>query len=254
MITSVKGVALRFFWRNKTISALSILCVCLSVFLIITMFLFVYNTKAAQMLEQTKPEISIQLRYIEILSVLLLAITVLIIQSNFQIFVYKYKKQLALMRSIGAKQSDLFKILFIQITTINGTGALAGYLLSALGNKIWFPLVIKVLDAPTSTTPFNHGVALGVMVSSFVIIQVLILIPLRKASRILPLKLMQSNEINTFRNPKYKERMGGSFLQVQSSFCCLDLSWQRMKIQERYSSCCSFYFSLLVRYCFCQST
>lgn len=212
MITSVKGVALRFFWRNKTISALSILSVCLSVFLIITMFLFVYNTKADLMLEQTKSEISIQLRYIAILSVLLLAITVLIIQSNFQIFVYKYKKQLALMRSIGAKQSDLFKILFIQITTINGTGSLAGYLLSVLGNKIWFPIVIKVLDAPTNVSSFNHLVALSVMVSSFVIIQVLILIPLRKASRILPLKLMQNNELNTFRNPKNKERMGRIFL------------------------------------------
>ena len=39
--------------------------------------------------------------------------------SNFEVFLYKYKSQFAIMRSMGATTKQMFKVIFIQCSVIN---------------------------------------------------------------------------------------------------------------------------------------
>ncbi|WP_255256470.1 ABC transporter permease [Bacillus cereus] len=61
-----------------------------------------------------------------ILSVLMLVVTSLMIISNFELFLYKYKNQISIMRSIGATTKQIFKVVLFQCSLINIIGTILG--------------------------------------------------------------------------------------------------------------------------------
>lgn len=132
--------------------------------------------------------------YITLLSLLVVFITALLIISNFQTYLYKYKQQFAIMRSMGAMTHDLFKIIFIQCSIINLFGGTLGYTAAFIAIKysqIWFE---QLFNIPVEALIFNNSLALIVLVLSVAILELFMLIPAYRGSRILPLKMMQSNE------------------------------------------------------------
>lgn len=132
--------------------------------------------------------------YITLLSLLVVFITALLIISNFQTYLYKYKQQFAIMRSMGAVTHDLFKIIFIQCSIINLLGGTLGYIAAFIAinySQIWFE---QLFNISVEALIFNNSLALIVLVISIAILELFMLIPAYRGSRILPLKMMQSNE------------------------------------------------------------
>src|SRR5690625_2698390 len=121
MIKSSVGMAARFLTQNKLVTITSIVGVMISISLIITLIVFLANAnqslsniKAGQHIDYTIDYLSINLSslfpYIIVLSVLVIIMTSLFIISNFDLFLYKYKHELAILRSIGASRWQVFKI------------------------------------------------------------------------------------------------------------------------------------------------
>ena len=75
--------------------------------------------------------------FIVILSVLILIITSLLLMSNFEVFLYKYKSQFAIMRSMGATTKQMFTVIFIQCSVINFFGGIFGLLLAVISNRFY---------------------------------------------------------------------------------------------------------------------
>ncbi|ASA23024.1 FtsX-like permease family protein [Paenibacillus donghaensis] len=198
MIRSIRGLALRFFWRNPSIAAASVFSIALSVFVIITMFMYLFGLDTASALEQN--QLIIQTRFVGVLAVILLLCTALLIASNFQLFMYAYKQQFAVMRAMGAKTGDLFMILLIQTTLMNVVGALIGYLLSMVAGAGVHRLMNRIYDVPLPSAAFDHLSALLIMGGAMLLIELFILVPVLRNSRILPLQVIQLNEDGDFRS------------------------------------------------------
>lgn len=146
--------------------------------------------------------------FVMVLSVLVIFVTALLIISNFQTYLYKYRQQFAIMRSIGAGTKDLFKIIFIQCTIINVIGGLLGYVIAFVASKfsqIWFE---RLFATSVDTIKFSYGLAFIVLVANVAILELFMMIPAYRASKILPLKMLQSNDQGDFTSQKVRRRWG----------------------------------------------
>jgi len=137
-----------------------------------------------------------------VLSVLMLFVTSLLIVANFEVFLYKYKNQFAIMRSLGATSKQMFKIVFIQSCLMVMVGAVLGFLLAFLSNQFIQMCIQKWFAIHVDTMDFHPKLALLLAFSCFVLIELFMLIPAYKSSKVLPLKIMQENERNDFANTK----------------------------------------------------
>lgn len=144
--------------------------------------------------EFVKTNLDMLNQFILVLSVLVLILTSLFIVSNFEVFLYKYKNQLAIMRALGATTQQLFKVVFLQSSLINLLGAGTAFLLVLATHQFvqnWFGPLFSV---SLSSNDFNFGQAILVICISVLIIQIFMLIPAYRSSKVLPLTIMQENE------------------------------------------------------------
>ena len=135
-----------------------------------------------------------------ILAGLILIVTAVMVVSNFDLFIYKNKNQFAIMRALGAKTSQLAKIIRIQSTMITVAGALLGLAISYLADQFLQPTLGRLFSVSLSKVPFAWEVAIPVLVAASLVIQLFLYIPVLKSSRILPLVILQENEELDFRN------------------------------------------------------
>lgn len=135
-----------------------------------------------------------------ILAGLILIVTAVMVVSNFDLFIYKNKNQFAIMRALGAKTSQLAKIIRIQSTMITVAGALFGLAISYLADQFLQPALGRLFSVSLSKVPFAWEVAIPVLVAASLVIQLFLYIPVLKSSRILPLVILQENEELDFRN------------------------------------------------------
>lgn len=158
--------------------------------------------------------------YIMLLSLLVVIVTSLLILSNFQTYLYKYKQQFAIMRSMGAASYDLFKIIIIQCSIINILGGMLGYITAFVAtkySKTWFEQLFSI---SVESLTFNHMLAFTVLVACLVILELFMLIPAYRGSKILPLKMLQSNEQVDFAFSSIRRTLGkiviysGGFLLI----------------------------------------
>ncbi|MBY6277912.1 FtsX-like permease family protein [Symbiobacterium thermophilum] len=147
-----------------------------------------------------------------VLSMLLLIVTSLLIISNFEVFLYKYRNQFAIMRSIGATAKQMFKVVLLQCSFMNIVGAALGFLLALISNQFlqkWFE---KLFSFQISTMDFNYRVALEVMFISMLMIEIFMLIPSFRSAKVLPLKIMQDNEQIDFAQKGLRKKLGKGLL------------------------------------------
>lgn len=155
-----------------------------------------------------------------ILSFLLLIVTSLLIISNFEVFLYKYKNQFAIMRSIGATSKQMFKVILIQGSLINVIGAFLGLILAIISNQFLLEWFEKLFAFEISVTDFNYKIAIIVMLISMIIIEIFMLLPSYKSAKVLPLKIIRENEQTDFLNKKVSKR-SGKILFLSSIFLIL---------------------------------
>lgn len=127
--------------------------------------------------------------FITVFGVLVLLVSSLFINSNLQNLLYKYKDQFALLRAIGGKGKDIFKILFIQGTIINGIGIILAIIIS---------VILK----------FNLIYSLIIELVIFIILESLTIVSPLKGLRVMPLQSFRDNETSDFSPKKYRKLLG----------------------------------------------
>ncbi|MEH7029748.1 ABC transporter permease, partial [Bacillus wiedmannii] len=155
--------------------------------------------------------------FIVILSILILIITALLLMSNFEVFLYKYKSQFAIMRSMGATTKQLFKVIFIQCSVINFFGGIFGLLLAVISNRFLQSWLEHVFAFQINSISFDYEIAIVTVICSIFFIELFMIYPSYRSSKILPVKLMRENEESDFSNKKTRSIMG-KFLLMSSIF------------------------------------
>lgn len=134
--------------------------------------------------------------FVGVLSTLILIVSMLFIISNSQGFVYKYRKQMALMRCIGATRKQLFKLIWIQLSLVNVIGGLLALLLT-WGIHMLTPQIIGSFFAYEHEVSFHIREALLTTIGAMIFIQLFMIIPAFSSKKILPLQMMSDNEYST---------------------------------------------------------
>ncbi|AFJ60760.1 MULTISPECIES: FtsX-like permease family protein [Bacillus] len=151
--------------------------------------------------------------FIVVLSFLTMIVTSLLIVSNFEMFLYKYKNQFAIMRSIGATGRQLFSIVLLQSFFITSIGSILGLGFAMFSNQYLWGWLEKIFSFNVSSgVTFNFKLAVLIMLICMTIIQLFLLSPTMKITKILPLKVIQENEEINFRTYKYNKFIGKSFV------------------------------------------
>ncbi|NMF06651.1 FtsX-like permease family protein [Clostridium beijerinckii] len=135
------------------------------------------------------------------------------IASNFQGYIYKYTRDFAIIKAIGGSSFQVFIIMLMLTMIINISGVFSGMILSFLTCKIFL-------------TSFNYYVfqVAKVALIGFLIIQIVLLVPVFKTARILPIKAMSKNNEIEFKNIKLMRflmilsAIAGGFLTLDSIF------------------------------------
>ncbi|WP_041706763.1 ABC transporter permease [Ruminiclostridium cellulolyticum] len=141
--------------------------------------------------ESVKESINILKIYLSVLSILVIIMCSLFIISNFQTFLYNYRNQFALIRAVGGSSKQALKIVMIQCTVINIIGVISAILVSYISSKYLINLLNSIFIIEVSEIKFSPFIALGISLCSFLGIQLFMLIPAIKSSRILPFKIME---------------------------------------------------------------
>lgn len=155
-----------------------------------------------------KASLSVLGNYILVISVLIVMVISLLIISNFEGMLHKYRFQFAVLRSMGAQTEQLFKMVFIQCTVTNGLGVLCGLLISLLSYTYIIPWISGLFTFPLTDNRFDGGVAALVAVTSFIILEIFMLIPAYRSTKILPLKMLEMNQNTDFKGRKGRKTLG----------------------------------------------
>ena len=131
---------------------------------------------------------------ISVLSVLILIMSGYLILINFDTFLYKYRKDFSVLRSIGASGKQCFNVVFVQSTFINILGCFLGFIISYLFNSKIIKFLKPLFDFEVEVYEFNLLSALIITLVVAIVIEFIMLIPAYKASKILPLKIKEENE------------------------------------------------------------
>lgn len=152
------------------------------------------------------------------LSILVILITSLLLISNFELFLYKYKYELAILRSIGASKWQVFKLIFIQSTFVNLSGGILAILFTAFSYRYLQFGLEKVFSLTIEVMHFNMLPALFVTVISMIVIQVFMLIPAYRSSQLLPMTIMQENEAIDFSHIRLRKQIGFTAFGISALF------------------------------------
>ena len=128
------------------------------------------------------------------LSILVIIMCSLFIISNFQTFLYNYRRQFAIIRSIGGTSKQAFKIVFTQATFINIVGVVLGVVVSIFTSKYLIKFLSNQLSIKVSNIRVYFNVIVVIAFILFLVIEIFMIIPAIRSSRILPLKIIHDNE------------------------------------------------------------
>lgn len=132
--------------------------------------------------------------FLIVLSVFILAITGVLLLSNFQLLFYKMKQQFIIMRSLGATSKQVGKMVFVQLTTMNAVGVGLGTVMTFFTVRFGLRYFVSYLGLPASNNLFLIGPAFITAVICFIVLQLFVWIQVQKSLRILPMQLMEDNE------------------------------------------------------------
>lgn len=180
--------------------------------------------------EFVKTNLNLLNQFIAVLSVLVLILTSLFIISNFEVFLYKYKNQLAIMRALGATTKQVFAVIFIQASLINLFGAIGAFIVVLASHTVIQDWMAPLFSVSSTQNDFDFLLALGVITGSVALIELFMLIPAYRSSKILPLTVMQDNETIDFHYQVFYRYAGFGLLGTGLIFILLGLAIPRFVI------------------------
>src|SRR5690606_20908659 len=214
-----------FLKENKLITMTSIIGVMVSVSLVITMVVSVLNARHSLLLDTASSielsNLNLLYRYTIGLSILVIIITALFIISNFELFLYKNKHQFAILRSLGASRGQVFHVILLQSFWIILIGCLCAMVFSFIMYNYSQKIIEKILSIELTMIAFDFNVALAVVFISVVILQLCMLLPTYKSSRLLPVAIMQDNEEIQFQHTGLVKRISFITLGLSLLFILL---------------------------------
>lgn len=144
--------------------------------------------------EEIQANMSSLKAFMIVLSIIIVLMCSLFVLSNFQIFLYNYRKQFALFRAIGAGAKQSFTLVFYQCTVMNVIGVSLGLLLSYFSNTFFQERIGQIFFDASSSMPFSLSFSATVGISAFLIIEIFMLLPAIRSSKIMPLSIVEENE------------------------------------------------------------
>ena len=164
------------------------------------------------------------------LSILVILITALFIISNFELFLYKYKHELAILRAIGATRRQVFSIIVIQSAIINVVGGVSALLFSFGAYRYLQAILGKIFSVTTEALIYNFSIAILVAVISMGVIQLFMFIPAYRSSRLLPMTIMQENEELDYSHMSLRKKVGFSGLGFSLLFILIGVVFNDFRI------------------------
>ena len=148
------------------------------------------------------------------IGVLAIIICTLLILSNFRLFISEYQRELAIIRAIGGDASQSFKLIFIQagFIVLLGTVLGIGFAYGSSTFLTWTFFNLFGLESSGAAFPWLYAVFVAILCAA--IIMLMLLIPVVKSTKILPLQAMRDNEILDFRKGRGKGRRWFALLTV----------------------------------------
>ena len=111
--------------------------------------------------------------FIIVLSVFILIITGMLLLSTFQLFFYKLKEQLMVLRSLGASSKQIGRLINTQLSAIILFGVLIGTTVGVLIIKIWLPQLVSLLSLPIAKNDFPAVLVFAIAIASFGFLQLI---------------------------------------------------------------------------------
>jgi len=132
--------------------------------------------------------------FLVIVSGLVLIAAILFNLASAETLLYKYRGQIAVMRSLGATRQQVAKLVGTQLSLITFTGTVIGFLLAVTSNQLIQRWLLNLLNVPAYVVKFAIGTAALVALGSFMLIQIFMLIPVIRSMRIAPMRIIAQNE------------------------------------------------------------
>jgi putative ABC transport system permease protein len=158
--------------------------------------------------EYVKSNLASLNNFLIVLSVLLLIVTSLLIIANFEMFLYKYKNQFAIMRTLGATSKQLFKIALIQNSVINIIGAICGLFISFLCYQLMQGWLAGLFSYKSIGGSFNFSYSAILTIACIIFVEIFMFLPAYRISKMLPIIIMRENEKLSFSKLKTRKKIG----------------------------------------------
>lgn len=132
--------------------------------------------------------------FVIIIGIFIVIMSGLLISINFDTFLYKYRKDFSIIRSVGGSVKQAFEIVLVQSIFINLVGCVLGFIISYILNSTIISFISNIFNLKIATVEFSIFQSLIITIATFMGVQIMMLIPAYKASKILPLKIVEENE------------------------------------------------------------
>jgi ABC-type antimicrobial peptide transport system permease subunit len=132
--------------------------------------------------------------FLIVVSALVLIAAVLFNLASAETLLYKYRSQIAVMRSLGATRRQVARMVGTQLSLLTFSGTAGGFGLALISNQLVQRWMLDLMNVPVTVIEFPLGTALLAALSSFLLIQAFMFIPVLRSMKIAPLRIIAHNE------------------------------------------------------------
>ena len=166
--------------------------------------------------------------YIVILAVMVIVTTCLFTATVFKSFVYKYKRDMAVLRMMRATQDQINSIFNDMIRLITLGGVIVGFVLALCVNQF----LVKSLNAKWALiegeVEFRFVESLLICVGVYFVIRIVLQVIINRSNKVLPIEALIHNELSSFGKMKGK-KLGRTRLLKRDLFISAKLICARLK-------------------------
>jgi putative ABC transport system permease protein len=126
----------------------------------------------------------------------------LFVLGNFQLTLFERTKELSILRSIGGSRKQIFTLVMIEGMIVGVLGMILGISLGLITANTLSSIISKILNVPIVNVPINWVVLFFTSLLAFLFTLLVILIPAKRASKILPIQAIRMTEMNEYKQPQ----------------------------------------------------
>lgn len=165
--------------------------------------------------------------YIAILAVLVIAITGLFTATVFKNFIYKYKRDMAVLRMMGATPEQITDIFHYMIRNITLLGVTAGFLLAICVNRFFIKELNETWKLIEGEVKFLPLQSLLLCVGIYLILKIVLGWIISRSNKVLPIEALVNNELSI--SGKMKDKKLGRTILKKDLFISVKLISTRLR-------------------------